>query len=294
MEKINITPFNLEQIKYFNQFDIIDGFIIGSNKFGLRQVIDFDLDMIKKVRKNTDKKIYVAVNKLIHNGELNELKVYLKELESIGVDNVIFSDMGVYKIVKSNNLNLELTYNTETTITNQFFSEFAFDHGIELIELAKEITLKEIIEIAENKKSKISINIQGHLYMYQSVRKLIDNYSKIQKINVDDTRDYYLFDNERALYYPIVQNEQGTHLLSSVDVCMIARLDKILANNIDYFRIDGFGYKKDEYQKIVETYIKAIKDKEYEVNKDIYHEKIKSIVPHKSMGTGFYFKKTIY
>ncbi len=107
-------------------------------------------------------------------------------------------------------------------------------------------------------------------------------------------RDYYLYDQERNLHYPIVQNEQGTHLLASVDVSMINRLDRLVGNNIDYFRIDGFGYKKDEYLAIVKLYLEALADENYLDNKQTYADRIKTVVPHKSMGTGFYFKKTIY
>jgi putative protease len=293
MEKINVTPFNLAQVIELNEYELINGYIVGSNKFGLRQVVDYDLTMIEELRANTDKKIYVAVNKLIHNRELKELETYLIRLSEIGIDNIIFSDMGVYQLVKRLKLNIALVYNTETTITNQYFSEFANEYGIECIELAKEITRDEIVEIAMNKQSEISINIQGHLYMYQSVRKLIDNYATTQNVEFSE-RDYYLYDQERNLHYPIVQNEQGTHLLASVDVSMINRLDRLVGNNIDYFRIDGFGYKKDEYLAIVKLYLEALADENYLDNKQTYADRIKIVVPHKSMGTGFYFKKTIY
>ncbi len=299
MDKITITPLNLEHAKAWNENQFIKGYIIGSNRFGLRQITDFNLEMIKELREMTDKIIFVNVTKIIHNHELAELKQYLKELVAIGIDYIIFSDFAVYNLIKELELDVKTIYSTETTITNNSFTEFAHQIGVTGVDLAKEITYDEIKEIADNKQSEVMINLHSHIYMYQSVRKLITNYQTVQKATYEENRDYYLYDSERNNYYPLVENEQGTHLLASNDLCMINHLDKIEKLMVDYLIINGFGYSKSAYDIIIEKYIAAFTQLEndqaaYIANKREYLKAVKALVPHKKMGTGFYFKKTIY
>ena len=150
MDKLNLTPFNIEQIKEYSNNELVNGFIIGSHKFGLRQVVNFELHDIKTIRELTDKKIYVSVNRLFHNKDLEELTDYLKELDVLKVDGIIFSDIGVYTIWQENNFNFELIFNTETTITNHYFSEMAGELGISTIEfylIMKPIQIKLYMQI---------------------------------------------------------------------------------------------------------------------------------------------------
>ncbi len=299
MHKLTITPFNIEHAIKWNESEMIEGFIVGSNTFGLRQITNFDLEMIAELRHITNKKIFVNVTKLIHNHELEGLKKYLLELGKIKIDYIIFSDFAVLNLINQLELDVKTIYSTETTITNNSFTEFASEIGVNGVDLAKEITYQEIQEIAENKQSEVMINIHSHIYMYQSVRKMITNYQNIQKRDYDLKRDYYLYDEERNNYYPLVENQQGTHLLASNDLCTINHLDKINTLNVDYLIMNGFGYTKTTFDQIINLYIEAylllLDDSEkYTEQKREYLNQIKALVPHKKMGTGFYFKKTIY
>ncbi len=295
MTKLNITPFTIEQALAFNDQDLINGFIVGDNNYGLRQVRSFSLEDIELLRSKTTKNIYVAVNKILHNHEFETLKPYLIRLEKIKVDGIIISDIGILQFCKKNNINLNFIYNTETTITNKSFATLANNVGIQMLEVAKEITLKEITEIANQNSAKISINIHGHIYMYQSIRKMIDNYETVIGNKLPE-KDYYLYDEERQLYYPLIQNEQGTHVLASTDLCMISKLDKLKTSNVDFYKIDGFAYKPNDYVKIVNLYIKALnlEPDEYEESKQDLEKAAQAIDSTKKYGTGFYFKKTIY
>ncbi len=299
MNKINLTPFSVEHALEYSDEAIIDGFIVGNTQFALRSISSFDLTMIRELRSQTDKNIYVNCMKLIHNHEIEALTSYLIELAAIGVDYIIFGDFAVQQIINENELKLKSIYSTETTITNQYFSSFATEIGAAGIDLAKEITFKEIKEITEHKEGIVLANIHSHIYMYQSVRKMLTNYGTIQKQNYTDDREYYLYDEERDVHYPIVENEQGTHLLASNDICMINQLEKLLSIAIDAYKIDAFGYKRDEYDAIVKLYIEAFRlytndQVAYKAKKRDYLTAVKELVPHKKMGTGFYFKKTIY
>lgn len=299
MQKITMTPYSVEHALKWEKNEMIKGYLVGSNRFGLRQIANFDLDAITNLRQQTKKQVIVNVTKIIHNHELSELTDYLIALDKLAVDYIIFSDFAVYNIIKNNGLTLKTIYSTETTITNNSFTKFAHDLGISGVDLAKEITYQEIKEITDNKQCQVMINLHSHIYMYQSVRKLISNYATVQNQEYDLDREYYLYDEERNNYYPLIENMQGTHLLSSSDLCLINHLDKVATLNTDFLVINGFGYRESIFDQIITLYLEAIEQlesnsEEYKNKKREYLTAVKALVPHKKMGTGFYFKKTIY
>ncbi len=284
-----------------NHSEMMDKVIVGANLFGLRQVTDFSLDDIEVVTQFAHKfeiKCYVAVNKLMHNRDLEPLTDYLTALTKVGVDGIIFSDLAVPCIIEANNLKLESIYSTETTITNSSFSRFAKTNEITGIETAKEITLEEVNEIAREKASQVMVQIHGHMYMYQSIRNMVDNFGEFQG---DDlvTDNMFLYDAERKRSYPLIQNAQGTHMLSSNNVAMIHKLDELDLVNIDSLRIDPLLYTPTQYNQIIELYIETLNDlaadpASYKANAREYLKRLKQIKKEQKYGTGFFYKKTMF
>lgn len=284
-----------------NNKEIIDKIIVGNNEYGLRQVADYtidDIEVVSKFAKNFDVKCYVAVNKIMHNCDLSGLTIYLKQLVSIGVDGIIFSDLAVPYIVETEKLNLEMIYSTETTITNSSFTRFAKNNNITGVETAKEITLDEVNELAATKSSAVMVQVHGHMYMYQSIRNMVDNYSQFQgkDMNADQL---YLYDSERKRAYPLIQNKQGTHMLASNNLAMIHKLDELDLENIDSLRIDPLLYTPSEYSQIVTLYKQALCELEedvnsYKANAREYLKRLKTIKSDQKYGTGFFYKKTMF
>lgn len=284
MNKLNVTPFSCEQINNFSEIEEINAFILGNSDFSLRYVNNFTIEEIKSIK--TSKKVYVDMNKILHNREISKATEFLNEVKDY-IDGVIFSDMAVYQIVKNNNLNLEMMYSTETTITNSYFTKFAKKLGINCIDLAREINLAEASEINESKESEVCFYIHGHIYMYQSLRKLITNYHEYNDVEFSNG-NYKLYDDERDLYYPIVENEQGTHVMSGSDLSTLGFIKRITDVGFDYLKIDGFLYTESDYEFLVNLYVKAINDLE-----NNYQSELESVI-NKKFSPGFLFKKTIY
>lgn len=284
-----------------NYSQIMDKIIVGANQFGLRQVSNFSIEDIQVVAEFAHKfelKCYVAVNKILHNHELEPVANYLQQLTLIGVDGVIFSDLAVAHIIETNNYDLELIYSTETTISNSSFSRFAHANQITGIETAKEITLDEVNEIARQKASQVMVQIHGHMYMYQSIRAMVDNFSQFQGIDMN-REQLYLYDSERKRGYPLIQNEQGTHLLASNNLAMIHKLDELDLENIDSLRIDPLLYTPTQYNQIVQLYVTALN--QLNTNPTAYHEQrrqylsqLKTIKVGQKYGTGFFYKNTMF
>lgn len=301
--KLAVHGFNPLHVKTLvgNYHQSLSRIIVGNNKFALRQVSEFTIDDIAVANDFCQKfaiDCYVMTNKLFHNHELRELETYLKELNNLKVTGVIFSDLAVLHICTENNLDLKLVYSTETTITNSGFTTYAKANKIDEIEVAKEITLKEVNGIATDGCCDVSIQIHGHLYMYQSIRKMIDNWGQFQGIELADD-NYYLFDQERNNIYPIIQNQQGTHLLASSNLCLVHKLNDLEVEKFKSFRLDPLFYTISEYNNIVKIYIKAL-DLRFEdpeqylvAAKDLAAE-IEENKPGQKYSTGLMYRKTIF
>lgn len=284
-----------------NHHQIIDKIIVGNNHFGLRQVSDFGLEEIQVVAdfaKKFEVNCFVTVNKLMHNRDLEPLTLYLKNLSEIGVTGVIFSDLAIPFIIEQNNLNLQSIYSTETTITNSSFTRFAEVNNITGIETAKEITLDEVNEIAQQKQSHVMVQIHGYMYMFQSIRNMVDNFGEFQGKDVRSS-EMFLHDSERNRSYPLIQNEQGTHLLASNNLAMIHKLDELDLEHIDSLRIDPLLYSASQYNQIVDLYIEALEvlandRSQYQGQARDYLKRLKQIKPDQKYGTGFFYKKTMF
>lgn len=296
MNELNISLHAINQLDTYEEYSQINGYYLGNDQFALRQAKSFSLQEVKEIRLKTNKQLFIVVNKLMHNSDLAALTKYLLAIDEIGVDFVVFSDFAVYQIAINNNCIFKMLYATETTITNNSFTKLAADYQIAAIEAAREITFDEVKEICNNKDVAVSLNLHGHMYMYQSVRKLISNYKQVSELDFNPTDELFLYDSERNKYYPIVENEQGTHMLASNDLCLINHLDKVKLLGVDYLKIDGFGYKKEDFEQLVILYIKAL-----EMDQDTYKEMkrqllldLKTMINYKNFDSGFSFKETMY
>ncbi len=310
MNKLVITVNDIKSLPDFLKLKNVQRVLIGNEKFSNRVPKNCSIEDIKNVceiANEYEKKVFVTVTKIFHENELDDLKEYLLEISNLGIDGIVFSDFAVYEFVQELDYKLELSYSTDTTITNSSFSDLAYDFNIQDVFLAKEITLNEIIEINELKKSKIGMFLHGHIYMYNGFRKLVKSYFE----EVGYQEDYldkklYLYDEERVAYYPIVENEHGTNILSSDDQASYKFMKEILDSEIDYLLIDGFLYEPEQYYLVVKEYDKLI-NKYYELNvkngenieefKKICNESnslIKEKLPRKKFTNGFLKKASTY
>lgn len=305
MSKLTVTVSEIQNMQIFNEMKAIKRYIVGDNHFGMRLSKNFTVAEIKTIvelAEQKNKEVYVSITKIFHENELDKLKDYLNSLKDLKITGIIFSDFAVYQIMKELNISFKTIYCTDTTITNNSFTELAFDNGINEIELAREITLKEILEINANKKVPLTQTIHGHVYMYHSSRQLVDNYLNFQtdKNNIQSKEflqkeNLYLYDDERKNYYPISQNQTGTHILSSEDFCGIMFIPKLIEEKIENLKLDGFGYKNSDFIKIVKIYNKIISENITDLKiLETFKNEIAEITPYRKYGNGFMKKPTVY
>lgn len=302
MLELIVSPTSYNLVK---NCEFCDAFILGEEQYSLRLAHYFSFEEIVDlidICKNRQQKIYIAVNKIVHEAELNKIDKYLSELSKLNIDGIIFGDLGVYNLARKYKLENKLIYNPETYVTNYESTRFFAKKGIKRVSIAKEITLEDILLIGS--KEIIEIDILGHgaVNMFHSMRDLVTNYFKFLKSNKTDkhtNEQLYLIEEIRDGKYPILEDQNGTHVFSEKDLCTINYLDMFIENHVSGIRIDGLFKKDEELLNIIKIYRKAISD--YQVNKQVYVnkktnylenlEKIENIRPFYE---GFLFKKTIY
>lgn len=304
MNNFTITLPGMKYLEEYLEMTELKRIIIGNNKYSIRMSTDYSFDEMKIIidkARTHNTEIYIAFNKIFHEKEVDKMIDLLDEIISLNPHGIIFSDFGVYEQITEKGKNIKLLFNTDTTVTNNSYTELAKELGIDAVEVAKEITLDDIKEVNANKLVPIQVMIHGHLYMYHSYRKLVNTYSQHLKKKINSKKKLFLYDDERNLKYPIVQNESGTHILSAYDLAMISKMDKIFALNLDYLKIDSFGYAEDDFYDLVISYISSYRDflnlsdtKEFKLNNKYRFEKIKQNNSNKKFSTGFMFKKSIY
>ncbi len=302
-----VTPRDIDALeRLFNAG--ADAAIIGEERYGLRLAGEFPRDDIKRaveIAHNQNKKLYVAMNALFHNDKVGELADYVSFLNEVNIDAIVFGDPAIVMTVREVASSMPLHWNTETTATNWFTANYWGRRGAKRAVLARELSMDAIIEMKENAEVEIEVQVHGMTCMFQSKRTLIGNYMQFQGKNLeverrDKDRQLYLFDHEREARYPIFEDENGTHIMSPNDICIIDELEEMVDANIDSFKIDGILKSTEYMEEVTKLYREAIdlcvSDRDrYEDKKEMYVERLEQLQPrHRKLDTGFFFKETVY
>ncbi|TQR19244.1 peptidase U32 family protein [Psychrobacillus vulpis] len=302
-----VTPSSIEHMNQLVEAGA-DAFLVGEQFFGLRLAGEFSIDDIEVARKLTEehnKKIYVAMNGLFHNDKVDALAPYLQKMQEIGVDGITFGDPAVIIARREANVSIPLHWNTEQTATNFFTANYWGKRGATRAVLARELSLDEIIEIKENAEVQVEVQVHGMTCMFQSKRSLLGNYFLFQDkaMEVENrakNKNMFLHDKERSNKYPIFEDQNGTHIFSPNDMCMIDELDEFLDAEIDSLKIDGILHNPSYvtsvtsiYRQAIDTYYES-KSAYKEIKKELFN-KIEEIQPPlRPLDTGFFFKETVY
>jgi U32 family peptidase len=301
--EITVSPTSYQSLQINTD---ADAFIIGEAAYSLRLPYYFThQELIEAIAliKHNKQKVYVAVNKIIHEYELEQVEQYLAKISQYEVDGFIFGDLSVYRMAKRLNLTHQLIYNPETYVTNYESVNFYSRKGIKRVSIAKEITLEDIKEIGLHTKMEIEILGHGALNMFHSKRDLVTNYFKFIKYDEPthfQNQELYLIEEKRQEEkYPILEDQNGTHIFSGSDLCTIDYLDVFIESGMTSIRIDGFLKNDHVLKEIVSVYRQAINDyinnkEKYQSNKQAYLETLKGIEGIRPFNTGFLFKKTVY
>lgn len=241
-----------------------DAVYVGGEQFGMRtNPSNFKADELKEavnlVHKN-NKKIYLTCNTLPRNNELAALPDYLKYVQSIGIDALIIADMGVLALAKKYAPDVEIHMSTQVGIVNYESANALFDLGAKRIVTARELSLDEIKTIRDktNPELEIEVFVHGAMCMSFSGRCILSDYMTGRDANRGDCAQpcrwkYHLVEETRPnQYFPINQDDKGTYIFNSRDLCMIEHIPELDRAGIDSFKIEGRA--KSEYYTAIVTY----------------------------------------
>jgi putative protease len=303
-----VTPTCVEDIERLAQAGA-DAVLIGEQRFGLRLAGEFNREDIKKaveIGHQKGIKVYAAMNAVFHNEIIDELDDYVTFLRDANVDAIVFGDPAVLMTARKIAPEMKLHWNTETTATNWFTCNYWGKRGAKRAVLARELSFEAVTEIKENAEVEIEVQVHGMTCMFQSKRSLVGNYFEYQgkDLEVIGQSKYdpnlFLVDHERNNKYPIFEDQNGTHIMSPNDICIVNELEELIDAGIDCFKIDGVLKSSDYLETVTKYYRQAIdtcvEDRDtYEDIKDELHDKIESIQPvNRPLDTGFFFKETVY
>ncbi|MBU9713343.1 peptidase U32 family protein [Evansella tamaricis] len=304
-----VTPTNVDDIEPLIEAGAT-AIMIGEEKFGLRLAGEFskeDVERAVNIAHNKKVKVYVAMNGIYHNDILPSLPEYIQFLNKVGVDSIVFGDPAVLMAAREVGAvnRMKFHWNTETTATNWYTANYWGRKGARRAVLARELNMDSIVEIKENADVEVEVQVHGMTCMFQSKRTLVGNYMEFQGKDLkvegrSKDRSLFLHDPERDAKYPIWEDQNGTHIMSPKDICIIDELEEMIDAEIDCFKIDGILKGSDYLIKVTSLYREAIdlclEDREaYEDKKEAYIETIKRIQPpNRDIDTGFFFKETVY
>lgn len=281
-----------------------DAVYLGGEAFGLRKrAKNFSLDQIEEgvaYAHERGAKVYVTLNIIPHNDDMDGVEDYIKALDKIGVDAVLVADPGMFMKVKTHAPNMEIHISTQANVTNLETALFWYKQGARRIVLARELSLEEIKKITANIPDDMTIEtfVHGAMCMSYSGRCLISNYMIGRDANRGDCAQpcrykYNLVEETRpGEYFPVFEDEEGTFIMNSKDLCMIQNLEDLIDAGIDSLKIEGRMKTVYYLATVIRSYRMALDEyykdpSTYKFNKK-YLEEIKK-VSHRDFTTGFYY-----
>ncbi len=284
-----------------------DAVYIGGEAFGLRaKAKNFSMEDMREgiaFAHEYGVKVYVTANILAHNDDLEGVRAYFEELKEIKPDALIIADPGVFEIAKEVCPEIERHISTQANNTNYGPYNFWYRQGASRVVSARELSREEIKELRAHIPADLEIEtfVHGAMCISYSGRCLLSNYFTGRDANrgacthpcrwkyavVEETRP--------GEYMPVYENERGTYIFNSKDLCMIEHIPELLDAGIDSLKIEGRMKTALYVATVARTYRKALDDymqdpKLYEENMPWYLEQISNCT-YRQFTTGFFFGK---
>jgi U32 family peptidase len=285
-----------------------DAVIIGEARYGMRLPGEVKLDEMQEAvswAHEQKASVYVAVNNIFDNNALEGLFDYLAKLQEYGVDAVIFGDPAVLMNARSLPRPLALHWNAEMTSTNYATANYWAKQGATRVVLARELNMEQVLAFKEHAELAVEVQVHGITNIYHSKRELVKNYIEHQGKDADDQdrsieRGLFLIEHERRdQRYPVYEDINGTHIMSSEDICMLENLPELMDGQIDSLKIEGL-LKSSQYNETVVRSYRAVIDA-YAADPEGYsfqQEWLDAIVklqdPERELSYGFFYKEQVY
>lgn len=285
-----------------------DAVYIGGEAFGLRaKAQNFTLEEMREAVSychERNAKLYVTVNIFAHNKDLQGIREYFERLKPIGIDALIISDPAVFMLAKEILPEVERHVSTQANNTNYGIYRFWYDLGASRVVSARELSLEEIKEIRVNIPEDMEIEsfVHGAMCISYSGRCLLSHFLTGRDANQGACTHpcrwkYSVVEEKRpGEYFPVEEDDRGTYIFNSKDLCMVEHIPELMEAGIDSFKVEGRMKTALYVATVARTYRKAIDDylespELYKKNLSYYKEEIGKCT-YRQFTTGFFFGKT--
>lgn len=292
---------NMEKLKMALLYGA-DAVYLGGKAFGLRafggNFTNEELQEAVDFAHKLGKKIYITVNIFPHNSDIAKLPAYLTFLNEIKVDAILVADLGVFTLAKEYAPDVELHISTQANNTNWAAVNAWAELGASRVVLAREMSLAEVKEIREKCPVELEMFVHGAMCISYSGRCLMSNYLTGRDANRGSCAqpcrwNYALVEEKRpGQYFPVLEDERGTYIFNSKDMCLLPYLPDVIASGVDSLKIEGRMKSVHYAASVVKAYREAIDSyfaapEQFEVKKEWVEELDK--VSHRAYTTGFYY-----
>ncbi|WP_105619771.1 peptidase U32 family protein [Vallitalea okinawensis] len=249
------------------------------------------------------KRVFITVNMIPHNEDLIGLEEYLLKLEEVGADAIIVADPGVFATAKAVVPKMEIHLSTQANNTNYKTFNFWHEQGVKRVVAARELSFDEIKEISEKTPDTLDIEafVHGAMCISYSGRCLLSNVMTAKDANKGACTHpcrwrYHLVEEKRpGEYFPIIEDDHGTYIYNSKDLCMIMYIPELIDSGIYSFKIEGRMKTPFYVATVTRTYREAIDDylkdpSLYESKKDYYMSELQKC-SYRDYTTGFFHRK---
>lgn len=294
---------NLEKLKKAFIYGA-DAVYIGGEEFSLRVAADnFSVNDIYEGVEFAHRrggKVYLTANVVPHNRDIDDYARYLTEVKDTGIDAVILSDLGMFAVTRELAPDLDIHVSTQANNVNYRSAAQWYTMGAKRVILAREMSLAEIREIRERTQPSLELEafVHGAMCISYSGRCLLSNYMAGRDSNQGNCAHpcrwkYYLMEENRpGEYMPVYENERGTFIYNSKDLCMIEHVPELIGAGLTSFKIEGRVKSEFYVATVVGAYRRAIDacfaDPAHYQTDPAWMEELKK-VSHRGYTTGFYF-----
>lgn len=294
---------NLEKLKKAFAYGA-DAVYIGGEEFSLRVAADnFSVNDIYEGVEFAHRrggKVYLTANVVPHNRDIDDYARYLTEVKDTGIDAVILSDLGMFAVTRELAPDLDIHVSTQANNVNYRSAAQWYTMGAKRVILAREMSLAEIREIRERTQPNLELEafVHGAMCISYSGRCLLSNYMAGRDSNQGNCAHpcrwkYYLMEENRpGEYMPVYENERGTFIYNSKDLCMIEHVPELIGAGLTSFKIEGRVKSEFYVATVVGAYRRAIDacfaDPAHYQTDPAWMEELKK-VSHRGYTTGFYF-----
>lgn len=284
----------VNSIKDFEKLTNLSSAMILGTEMSLRPAKVFSIDEISDITNKKGKcKIYIEIDKIFHEGDLEQLKAFINKIIYLSIDGIIYSDLGVLNILSNIKHNFELIYDPVTYLTSSRQVNFYKNYGVDNFVLSRELTLQEIKKISLNTEvDNLWVQGYGLTQMLHSKRKLISNFEKFENFNFNtkiqlDKENTKLYDEERNQSYPIFEYKDETFIMSPATLNVFSEYKKLKKYGIKNFIID-FTLQNNDQCVIIESILNYANN--------FNNESLSYISNNSLNGTslGLLYKKTMY